>query len=47
MKTYNRPVTQVTKYETRYMLMTDNVSGGAIKGVKDQGETLDENIIIH
>lgn len=39
MKTYNRPVTQVTKCETRYMLMADNVSGGAIKGVNNEPQT--------
>ena len=39
MKTYNRPVTQVTQCETRYMLMADNVSGGALKGVKDETQT--------
>ena len=39
MKTYNRPVTQVTNCETRYMLMADNVSGGAINGVNNEPQT--------
>ena len=32
MKTYNRPITQVTNCSVSYMLM-NNVSGGDIKGV--------------
>ena len=41
MKTYNRPVTQVTEYLTSYMLMTGNVSGGGLKGTKDaKGEII-------
>lgn len=35
MKTYNRPVTQVTECLTSFMLMTGNVSGEGIKGTKD------------
>ena len=35
MKTYNRPYTQITSFETLYMLMSGNVSGGGITGVKE------------
>ena len=47
MKTYNRPVTQVTEYLTSYMLMTGNVSGGGLKGVKSTSEPLEEIIEIY
>ena len=35
MKTYNRPITQISDYQTQYMLMTGNVSGGGFKGVNN------------
>ena len=35
MKTYNKPYTHVTSFETRNMLMTGNVSGNGLKGVHD------------
>ncbi len=35
MKTYNRPITQITECLTSLMLMTGNVSGGGFKGTKD------------
>lgn len=34
MKTYFRPVTQVTDFQASYMLMAD-ISGGSLLGVKD------------
>lgn len=37
MKTYNRPVTQITECTASYMLM-NNVSGGNIQGIH-QGST--------
>lgn len=43
MKTYNRPITQVTNCSVSYMLM-NNVSGGDIKGVH-QGSVTDPIII--
>ena len=33
MKTYNRPIVQVTDCLTTNMLMTGNVSGGSMKGI--------------
>ena len=44
MKTYNRPITQVTNCSVSYMLM-NNVSGGDIKGVH-QGQ-VDDPIVIY
>ena len=38
MKTYNSPTTQITDCQTSHMLMSGNVSGGDIKGVKDAPE---------
>jgi len=38
MKTYNKPYTQITDCQTRYLLMSDNVSGGGIKGAKESTE---------
>ena len=35
MKTYFRPVTQVTDFQTSYMLMADISNGGSLLGVKD------------
>ncbi|MBQ7696982.1 MAG: hypothetical protein IJT35_00140 [Paludibacteraceae bacterium] len=35
MKTYFRPVTQVTDYQASYMLMADISNGGSLLGVKD------------
>ena len=45
MKTYNRPSTQITNCETLYMLMSGNVSGGNINGVKET--TNDQTIEIN
>ena len=44
MKTYNRPITQITELVASYMLM-NNGSGGDIKGVH-QG-TVDDPIVIY
>ncbi len=33
MKTYNRPVTEVTEYQASYMLMQDVSNGGSISGI--------------
>ena len=35
MKTYFRPVTQVTDCQVSYMLMADVSNGGSLLGVKD------------
>lgn len=35
MKTYNRPYTQITSFETRNMLMSGNVSGGGFQGIQE------------
>ena len=39
MKTYNRPVTQVTECCPSFMLM-QTVSGGGFKGTKDAAEEI-------
>ena len=47
MKTYNSPKTQIINCKAAYMLMTGNVSGGDIKGVKSESTPLDEHIDIN
>ena len=44
MKTYNRPITQVTNCTVSYMLM-QNVSGGNLNGIH-QGP-IDDPIVIY
>ena len=45
MKAYNKPYTQIADYQTQYMLMTGNVSGGNLSGVKQDtgGQTIEIN----
>lgn len=35
MKTYIKPYTQITSFETRNMLMSGNVSGSGLNGVHE------------
>ena len=43
MKTYNRPITQVTYCSASYMLM-QNISGGGLQGIHS-GQTTDPIVI--